>query len=240
MTARRIAGQWDQVPIRVYLIHSYRLLTEVVASTLENRPEISVLGSANDLAQAQADLATTAVDVVLIEAGFGRQVALGMTLELREKFPRLRILPLGLRSVRDILDFLEAGASGYILRQASVAELLRTIRGVCRGEPPCSPRVTASVCARIAELSRARQSRRCLRGVSLTPREAEILHLVASGLRNKEIARRLAVALPTVKNHVHNILDKLQVRGRREAIRRAYENGLLDPPPPVRSATVRR
>jgi DNA-binding NarL/FixJ family response regulator len=132
-----------------------------------------------------------------------------------------------------MLDLLEAGAHDYVLRQASFSELIRTISGVYRGQPPCSPRVAASVCARIVELAGERRRRRILRDVRLTPREEEILGLVAEGLRNKEIATRLRITLATVKNHVHNLLEKLQANGRREAIRRAYENGLLENPLPA-------
>ena len=126
-----------------------------------------------------------------------------------------------------MLEFIEAGANGYVLKDSSFAEMLRTIKAVHQGQTPCSPRITASVFARISELSQARHRRERLPQVRLTPREKEILRLIAARLSNKEIAQQLDIALHTVKNHVHHILEKLQVHYRREAIRCAYENGIL-------------
>jgi len=211
-------------PIRIYLIYGYRLLTEAVACCLEARPEVAVAGVTQDLGEALERLAELAVDVVLIDASVARRQAVAMVAELAEKRPRLRLLPLGLESDDEVLAFLEAGASGYLMRRASFDELLATVAAVHRGEPPCSPQVAASVCARIVELAQARESRRRQPKAALTPRELEILALVAEGLRNKEIAGRLNITLATVKNHVHNVLDKLQVRNRRQAVQWAFDN----------------
>jgi len=219
-------------PIRLYLIHGYRLLTEAVTRSLEKCPEVRLLGSSQEIDQALSELPGLPVELLLVDVSLGLRESVEIVLEVRDRFPELKILPLGLGSEAEALDLLEAGAHGYGLRQASLAELIRTIEGVYRGEPPCSAPVAASVCARIVELARARRRRRSLRGVRLTPREEEVLGLVAEGLRNKEIAARLHITLATVKNHVHNLLEKLQANGRREAIRRAYENGLLENPLP--------
>lgn len=224
-------------PIGIYLIHDCQLLTEAFADSLEKRPEVRLLGMAQDLEQALTELPALPVDLVLIDASSCDGEAGEVILEVWERLPELKILPLGVPSEDDVLHFLEAGASGYVLRQASFSELLDTIVAVHRGEPPCSPQIATGVCARIVELSRRKSGRRNHQHAGLTPREAEVLQLVAGGLSNKEIGQRLGITLPTVKNHIHHILDKLQVRGRRQAIRRAFENGLLKKPFPAMTAS---
>ena len=214
-------------PVGVYLIQVCRLLAEAFAYSLKGRPEVHLLGSTPNLEQALATLPSLPVDLLMIDVCSYVCEAQEMILEIWESFPDLKILPIGVPSEEDVISFLEAGASGYVMRQSSLSELLSTIVAIQRGEPPCSPRIATSVCARIVELSRDKKQRQGQQNISLTPREREVLQLVAESQSNKEIARNLAITLPTVKNHIHHILEKLQVRGRRQAIRRAYERGLL-------------
>src|SRR5262249_19690779 len=114
-----------------------------------------------------------------------------------------------------VLELLEAGASGYVLASASFTDLVRTLESVSRGETVCTPRIAAAVCQRIRALGRARALRPACPLGQLSPRETEILRFVACGRLNKEIAGELGISLCTVKNHVHNILRKLNVSHRR-------------------------
>jgi DNA-binding NarL/FixJ family response regulator len=127
------------------------------------------------------------------------------------------------------VEFVEAGAHAYVLQSASPEGLMTAVREVHAGRSPNSPRVVTAVLRRIGSLA----------GVPvppprttepLTPREMEILTLLARGLGNKEICQRLHITVQTVKNHVHSILAKLQVHRRREAVRLAYEMGMLIDP----------
>lgn len=221
--------------VEVFLIHKYRLLTEAIVGSLQATGKVSCVGSAGTRAAAVDQLGSVQARVVLIDASLGRRTVCDTIREIKERFPRVNIVFLGSDDGQEILEFIEAGASGYVSREASLAEMLETIEAVRQGQTPCSPQVAASVLARIEELAGQRAGRRSRTAENpsqLTPRESEVLQLVAAGMRNKEIAQRLDIKLPTVKNHVHKILDKFQVRRRREAIRLAYECGLLEDPLP--------
>ena len=167
-------------------------------------------------------------DVVLIDATMARMNAVHVTREIKRAAPAVQVIVLGVEYCEeDVLQFIEAGASGYILKNASYTELLHTIKAVHRGLTLCSPRIAALVFARIAALTR--EQNQCPRPhqVHLTRRECEVLQCMALGHRNGEIAHQLDVALDTVKRHVANICKKFQVHGRRAVIQRAYEHGML-------------
>ncbi|MEJ2559624.1 MAG: response regulator transcription factor [Anaerolineae bacterium] len=118
-----------------------------------------------------------------------------------------------------ILRYIEAGAAGYVLREDAVDDLLKNIRAVHSGEALASPEMTAALLAHIAELSELRPPNEydSQEFADITPRESEVLDLIAEGLSNQEIANRLVIELGTVKNHVHSILQKLDVGSRQDA-----------------------
>jgi len=220
-------------PIRVLIIDDYQLFTEAVASLLSAQEKIVLVRSTTNLDEALDRLQSQSVDVVLVDANMGKADPLEIIRELKEEFPDVKVIVLGLERREDnVLPFIEAGANGYVLKDASFDELLHIIEAVHRGRTPCSPRIAALVFARITELSQERNQRELLQPAILTPREREILQLIAAGLSNKDLAQQLHISLPTVRNHVHNILGKLQVHRRQEAIRCAYENGMLKGPWP--------
>jgi DNA-binding NarL/FixJ family response regulator len=167
-------------------------------------------------------------DVVLVDAAMARMNAAHVTRAIKRTSPAVQVIALGVeQSDEEVLRLIEAGANGYILKNASYAELLDTIKAVHHGLTPCSPRIAALVFARIATLARQQHQRHSLQQVSLTQREREVLQLIALGYRNGEIARHLDVALDTVKRHVANIFKKFHVHGRRAMLQRAYEHGML-------------
>jgi len=169
---------------------------------------------------------------VLIDAALDLQSALGRMREARERWPEAKLIVLGLDEENgQVVDFIEAGAQGYALKGSSPDGLVEVIRAVHQGRTLCSPRVVASVLARIVALAGMRPERLELPSVEpLTLREREILALMAAGLGNKEVGHRLRITVQTVKNHVHRILEKLQVHRRREAVRLAYDLGILAEP----------
>lgn len=214
-------------PARVFLASGSRLLTEAVSAALDAREEIDVVGACVEPKSLVSELRALPVDVVLVEASLGNGVQLRTIRLLRDQFPELGILPLGVSGVAEIVRCAEAGASGYVLRGASIPDLVNIIDSVRHNRTPCSPKVAASVFKRISELTRRfDKPPRAPRGTT-TPRETEILKLVAAGLRNKEIAARLGISISTVKNHMHGILSKLRVKGRRQAVAAAIESGIL-------------
>jgi DNA-binding NarL/FixJ family response regulator len=218
--------------VRVLLVHGRRLLADVVRSTLEERGDVELVAVAADARQALAALAGGhgnggGADLVLVDAAAGHEAALAAVRELADRLPDSRILPFGLAGGEEAVRFIEAGANGYATDGASLDELLAEARQLQREQASCAPEVAARVVERIVELS-AEAEPPPLSSPGLTPRQQEVLELLADGLANKEIAGHLGISLSTVKNHVHSLLDKLAAKRRRDAVRIAYRRGLID------------
>jgi DNA-binding NarL/FixJ family response regulator len=224
--------------IRLLIVDDHRLFAESVASLLSAQDEITLFDSKTAMINSITTtdeildrIRALPADIILINAGIEAWNAARLTSQIRSEMPDLKVIIIGLHySEQSVIEFIEAGANGYILKEASFEELLYTIRTVAEGHTTCSPDVAAMVFERITELSQERSMQARLLETILTPREKGILELIALGLGNKEIAQRLHISLYTVKNHVHNILDKLKLNYRREAIRLAFESGLFKQP----------
>ncbi|HEY7495298.1 MAG TPA: response regulator transcription factor [Candidatus Tectomicrobia bacterium] len=216
-------------PIRVGIVHDHQLFSDVIMALLYQEEEIALIGEAALDFDGRVPMEyTIAFDVVLIDATMARMNAVQVTRGIKRAAPAVQVIVLGVECCEEeVLRFIEAGASGYILKNASYTELLHTIKAVHCGLTLCSPRIAALVFARIAALTREQSQRPRLHQVHLTPREREVLQLMTLGNRNGEIAHQLDVALDTVKRHVANICKKFQVHGRRAVIQRAYEHGML-------------
>jgi DNA-binding NarL/FixJ family response regulator len=151
-------------------------------------------------------------DVVLVDVTGGSR--LGALRELAATGPQTPLLAIGVRDAdRDVLDCIEAGAIGYVLQDASLDDLADATHRAVRDEPLASPHVIATLMRRVAALS---ENGRSGTVGALTSRELEVVQLIEQGLSNKEIAAQLSIAVTTVKNHVHNILEKLKVQRRGE------------------------
>ena len=155
-------------------------------------------------------------DVVLLDSALPN--SLESVRAIRRQAGEVKVVALGLPEFDGaIIQCAEAGVAGYVTREGSRAELVATIRSVARGEALCSPRVAASLLQHVAALA-AERPREPPHG--LTARELQIVELIDEGLSNKQIAGRLYIEVPTVKSHVHSILEKLGVRRRGEAVAR--------------------
>jgi two-component system, NarL family, nitrate/nitrite response regulator NarL len=220
-----------QPSIRVAVVSEERMFREAVAVSLTSYEGLEVTAFSGDRTATAGEDGAGVADVVLIDAAPDPQTALARTWEARERWPEAKLIALGLdREDETVVDFIEAGAQGYVLKGASPDGLVEVIRAVHQGRSFCSPRVVASVLARIAALSGLRTVSLPQSVEPLTLREREVLALLAAGLGNKEVGRHLRITVQTVKNHVHRILEKLQVHRRREAVRIAYDLGLLAEP----------
>lgn len=222
-------------PIGVLMVWRHRVLGEAVVSSLRARPELRVVATAGEPEDVERALAESPapVEVVLLDASLESGAAVELVHLLRDRHPGLQVLPFGLTAEEDALSFIEAGATGHLCRDASLDEVIEAVVGAVRVPAPGSLSLVARAARRIEELGlEKRQERRPERpeGSRLTDREDEVLALVARGLSNKEIAHELGIRNATVKNHVHAVLTKLGVRRRREAVRLAYESGLLEGP----------
>jgi len=217
-----------QSSITVVVVSADRIFSEVVASSLSRREGLEAVAAPGGAGGLDVQRVP---EIVLIDASFDRQSSLSQTWEVRALWPDSKIIAVGLdEEDEQIVDFAEAGALGYVLKEATVDELVATIHRVHQGETLCSPRILAAVVARITSLLWLGAEPPPPLAEPLTARELEILALVASGLGNKEVGKRLRITVQTVKNHVHRILEKLQCHRRREAVRLAYDLGLLTEP----------
>lgn len=204
-------------PIRVLIVADIRLYREGLAQLLAREPQFQVVAAVARGDEALALVRQAVPDIALLDLGMPGGVEV-MTV-VREAAPGVRLVALAVAELDDVvLACAEAGAVGYVPRDASAQDLIAVLRGVACGEALCSPRIAGTLFRRVAALSGSRGS--ALAHTRLTGREREIVRLVDRGFSNKEIARDLGIEVATVKNHVHNILEKLNVHRRGEAAAR--------------------
>ena len=215
--------------IRIFIADDNRLLREGLVSMLAEQQDIAVIGKAPSGNDALAKIIKLCPDIALIDIGMPDKDGIELTKALYDDVPQVKVVILGMIDLTDeIMQCIEAGAAGYVLKEGSFDALVETIRSVHRGESFCSPQMTASLFSRIAELASEKMQKISTNSVKLTARELDVIHLIAEGLPNKEIANRLFIETQTVKNHVHNILDKLQLKNRLEAVQYARDRNLLE------------
>jgi two-component system, NarL family, nitrate/nitrite response regulator NarL len=201
---------------RVLIIVGIRLYREGLVQLLSARDELTVVGAESHGRHALTGLDELAPDVVLVELGIPDLDAIRQTLASRS--PQIPLVAIGIAdSDTDVIACAERGFAGYVTRDASVDELAATVCHAARGEFSCSPRMAATLMRRLGAL--AAELRPASSMARLTRREREVAALMGADLSNKEIAIRLRIEVATVKNHVHNVLDKLQVHRRTDAAR---------------------
>jgi DNA-binding NarL/FixJ family response regulator len=204
--------------MRVLIVDSIRLTGELFAKLLAEQSEMQVVGCCTTARQALAQ--AQRCEVLLVSTNLPEKGAFRLVQTISRAKLGVRILVVGPKEgTETVLRYLEAGAHGYISRDDSVENLLNHLRSVYHGETILSPDLAAQVVARLAQLSSCLEEITPLPEVitCLTPREREILTLIGRDYSNQDIANHLIIELGTVKNHVHNILTKLNVSSRREA-----------------------
>jgi two-component system NarL family response regulator len=191
--------------------------------------DIEVVGEAGD-GVAATELAASAVpDVILMDVRMPKRSGIEACVAIKEVAPTARIIMLTVSDEEvDLYDAVKNGASGYLLKDSSIDEVAQAIRVVADGQSLISPSMAIKLLDEFKQMSRT--DRQQVPSPRLTDRELEVLKLVAQGLNNREIAKRLFISENTVKNHVRNILEKLQLHSRMEAVMYAVREKLLDIP----------
>jgi DNA-binding NarL/FixJ family response regulator len=207
--------------IRVLLVNEFQLMGNIIAEVLEDEPDIEVIGCVTTPQNALEKVANEEVDMVLISTRLPDDGALQLTVAMTEKDSSLKVLALGVSEKKErVLQFVEAGATGYIRKDDSVDDLIKAIRAAHKDQAKVSPKVAAALMARVSELTDLLtmvESGTLEDYNELTPRELEVLELIGKGYSNQKIADNLYIEIGTVKNHVHSILNKLDVRTRDDA-----------------------
>jgi len=201
--------------IRVLICSDVRIYREGLAEVLERRSGITVVGTSSGAWESLAQVRALGVDLVLLDMSTAESVAI--LRELAGGARETQVVALGVAETEaEVVAYAKAGVSGYVTREQALDDLVKAIVAVARGEAPCSPRAAAMLLHHVSAVADL-QHERPAPAARLTEREREILALIRAGLSNKQIGQRLCIELPTVKNHVHNILEKLGVSGRHEA-----------------------
>jgi DNA-binding NarL/FixJ family response regulator len=207
-------------PINLLLVNETRLMGNIIAAALEGETDIYVLACVTNMDDAMKVVREKDVDVALVSTRLPDQGALKLTNAITEFTPSTKVLALGLTEERQhVLRYVEAGATGYVLKDASLEGLIETIRAAREGKVFVSPKIAAAIMERLSNLARlfSDVESSITDTTQLTSRELEVLKLISEGQTNQQIAEHLVIEVGTVKNHVHNILDKLHVSSRGEA-----------------------
>lgn len=206
--------------IRLIIVHQAHLICSLIASVLSEEPDIYIIGYASTVEDALARLERSNCNMILVAATLPDNGALELTKAVAEQQPAIKVLVIGLpESENMILQYVAAGASGYVLQDVPVEKLLDNVRAVYDDKAIISPSVAAALMSRITELAQvASQVQVDPKSMEeLTPREREVLDLIGQEATNQQIADQLFIEVGTVKNHVHSILKKLDVSSREEA-----------------------
>jgi two-component system NarL family response regulator len=219
--------------ISLVLIDDNRLLREGLAGLIRKQPDFKILAASADIEEALRKAREAKPQVVLLDFGLESHDSLGLTATIRQEVPEARVIVMGLLPLQeDVTAFVRAGASGFIMKDASFDDLLRTIRAVADGADVLPAQLTGSLFSEIARQVVRGRAAPVLEGVRLTERERQVIDLLGEGLSNKEIATRLHIAIHTVKSHVHNVLEKLALHTRLEVA--AFSRGGEGQKPPAR------
>jgi DNA-binding NarL/FixJ family response regulator len=207
--------------IRIVLVDDHPVVRAGLRGLLEGQPDLTVVGEAADAASARRVVRATGPDVVLMDLNLGSgQGGAEVTRTLRDLDPAPQVLVLTTYDTEtDIRTAVDAGAVGYLLKDVPPDQLFAGVRAAARGETVLAPLVAARLLGRPGAA-----------GPPLTPREVEILTLLARGLANKDIARQVLVSEATVKSHLSHVYDKLGVDTRAGAVARAIEQRIIRPP----------
>lgn len=210
--------------IRVIIADDHTIVRSGVRLLLEAEPDIRVVGEAIDGQEALALVETTQPDVVLMDITMPVMDGLEATRQIKVLYPKIQVLILTMHRSDDyFFETLKAGASGYILKGAQASELLEAVRVVGRGEVFLYPTMAQKLVRGYLELEKWESKTE----LSLSPREQEIIHLLAEGYSSNQIAKKLIVSLSTVHTHCSNIMSKLGLSNQRALIQYARQRGLI-------------
>jgi DNA-binding NarL/FixJ family response regulator len=222
---RRNAAAYDNGAVRVLIADDHGIVRSGLRLLLERQPDIEVIAEAADGAEAREIAVRERPDLAILDVRMPKLTGLQVTRELKKQAPEVSVLILSMHDdERYLFEALKAGASGYVLKTQADTDLMEAIRAVERGEPFLTPAAQQALIKDV--LARGRQSED---EEELTPREEEIVKLVAEAHTTRQIAEILHLSEKTVENHRGNAMRKLGMRDRVELVRYAIRRGLIEP-----------
>jgi len=224
-----MTGEAEKKPARVIVVDDQTVVREGIVMLLGLLPGIEVVGSAGDGEEAVRLVAELAPDVALMDLRMPRCDGVEATRRIRAEYPGTQVVVLTtFGDDESLFPALRAGARGYLTKDAGGDEIARAVQSVLSGHAGLSPSVQRRLLERLSQPEPQPAPEEAPDG--LTAREAEVLVLIAEGLSNQEIARRLHVSTATVKTHINNLFAKTGIKDRAQAVRYAYAKGLARPP----------
>ncbi len=216
-------------PVRVIVADDQELFRRGLTMLLTQEPDIEVVAEAGDGVAATELAASMAPDVVLLDVRMPRRSGIEACKAIKEDNPSAKVIMLTVSDEEaDLYEAVKSGAAGYLLKDSSIEEVAQGIRVVADGQSLISPSMAVKLIDEFKQMSKPERNQ--VNGLRLTERELEVLRLVAKGLNNREIAKQLFISENTVKNHVRNMLEKLQLHSRMEAVMYAVKEKLLELP----------
>jgi DNA-binding NarL/FixJ family response regulator len=210
-------------PARILVVDDHRLVREGLVSLLRTHPEIEVVGEASGGDEAVAKAKSLRPDVVLMDISMPGMNGITATRLIKKDAPEVKVIMLTMLDQEGyVYEAVKAGATGYLLKNAGLEELVSSIKEVNKGGATLYPEAQAQLLKEYVSLARRNRDT-----YGLSDRELEVLQLLADGLSNKEIAARLYISVQTVKTHITHIFEKLGVRDRTEAVAAALRRGLV-------------
>ena len=215
--------------LRVLVCDDHALFRRGLQMVLDQEEDLELVGEASDGVEVIERAQELMPDVILMDVRMPKRSGIEACVAIKEVAPTARIIMLTVSDEEaDLYDAVKNGASGYLLKDSSIDEVAQAIRVVADGQSLISPSMAIKLLDEFKQMSRGDHN--LSPGPKLTERELEVLRLVAHGLNNREIAKQLFISENTVKNHVRNILEKLQLHSRMEAVMYAMREKLLDLP----------
>lgn len=216
-------------PIRVMIVDDHPLFRRGIQMVLDSEEGIEVVGEAGDGAEAVAIAEESVPDVVLMDVRMPKRSGIEATSAIRNLVPNAKILMLTISDEEaDLYEAIKAGASGYLLKEISIEEVADAVRAVQAGQSLISPSMASKLLTEFATMMKGEDERPSIPAPRLTQRELEVLKLVAKGMNNRDIAKDLFISENTVKNHIRNILEKLHLHSRMQAVVYAVREKLLE------------
>ncbi len=215
--------------IRLLLIEDNRLLRDGILTILRPQRDIVIIAASGDGKNTLLKIRQLKPNVVLLDLGLRSQNSLHVVEIVKKDFPEAKIIVMDLAPVQaDILQYVKAGANGFILKDASLNDFLITIRTVAEGSTVLPPLLVDSLFSQIVDHAVREGKSKLKESVQMTKREREVINLLGEGMSNKEIGRKIRISIYTVKSHIHNIMEKLALHTRLEIANYSYTDQTLN------------